>query len=180
MTSPVACLGLTLALCAWMPLGRACNCPPISVEEAFDAANSVVLVEFQNLAYIERPAESLDDPAIPGERVTAKVVKVWKGSKNVGDLALIENIFDPKHCPVKSWRNDPTWIVELSADGSTSYPVAANRWERWIVYGDGPEPWTLGGDCGRSTPLAYGANEVTSLDHLLAKHLTKVGSGRER
>ncbi len=106
-----------------------------------------------------------DSPEIcDGERVRVLVLKAWKGPRHAGDIAVLNNSFNPWRggCYDKSFTNDPEWLLWAPGPEGGTPPAISDT---WLLYVWGDEPWRVS-LASRSVPADFqsAVDDIKELD----------------
>jgi hypothetical protein len=97
------------------------------------------------------------------EDATFRVVETFKGRFVAGSMIHIVSDIGPGPCG-QSAKNDPVGLEVVGKDGKTHAPTFSGR---WLIYGYGPEPWSLN-LTSRSSPMEFGGeDDVRELRRLI-------------
>ena len=127
--------------------------------------DATVVVLAQLVSSVQHSTADNADVRAITEEATFRVIEAFKGGLRSGDLLAIRSNLGPMGPCGVSAKNSPVWL-ERWKNGKA---IATHLSGRWVIYGQGKEPFELN-MCSHSAPAeSGGAYELRRL-RALTKH----------
>jgi hypothetical protein len=164
MNTMTLIVGVILSGCLRVAAVFACNGPPPpSIQDALEAAQMVIVAEV--ISTEQQPASADPSGRFVREAATFRILQVFKGVRRKGDVIHVISDVGPGACGLSA-KNHPVSIESVGKDGQIDAPVLSGR---WLIYGNGTEPFELNRH-SRTKPMEFGGDaEVRELRRLLKR-----------